>query len=168
MNGQTKFVLDNLLKNNIKEVLNIGYRHDSDKTVQNILESSGIQFSVLEVYGPNCDHMRANNTCKEIFNIDVREIEKMEKSFDAIIWLHGPEHIYWNEFLEVRKKIESKANKLVIYQAPIGEYPQDEIYGNPYERHVEALLPSMFEELEYEVHSHDKNGECTFSAVLRK
>ena len=60
-------MLDNLLKNGIKNVLNIGYRHDSDKTVQNILEASGIEFSVLEVYGPNCEHMKLNNTCKEIF-----------------------------------------------------------------------------------------------------
>lgn len=168
MNEQTKFVLDNLLKNNIKTVLNIGYRYDSDKTIQNLLENSGIDFSVLEVYTPNCDHMKINNTCKEIFNIDVREIDKIEKNFDAIVWLHGPEHIYWKEFLETRKKIELKANTIVIYQAPIGECPQDEIYGNSFEKHVEVLYPEMFKEIGYETYSHDKNGEFTFSAVLRK
>ena len=168
-NEQTKFVGEKLVNNPaIKSVLNIGYRYDSDHTVRNLLLKHNKTFSVLEGYKLNCESMAANNISPEIYNIDVRNIESINRSYDAIIWLHGPEHIYWNEFLDLRHKIEAKANKLVIYQAPIGECPQEEIYNNPFERHVATLRGEMFAELGYQVVNHDKNGEWTFSAFVEK
>ena len=124
MNGQTKLVFDELSKNEIQSVLNIGFRHDSDTTIRDLVRSNSGKFSVLEAYGPNCEDMRINNTADTVYELDVRSIDTINDEWDAIIWLHGPEHVHWNEFLEIRRHIESKANKIVIYQAPIGEYPQ--------------------------------------------
>jgi hypothetical protein len=168
-NEQTKFVGEHLLNNQkIKSVLNIGYRYDSDHTVRNLLLQNDKTFSVLEAFKPNCAAILEKRITSEIFAIDVRNIESISKNFDAIIWLHGPEHIHWHEFLELRHKIEAKANHLVIYQAPIGECPQEEIYNNPYEKHISTLNGKMFEEIGYKVVNHDKNGEWTFSAYLEK
>lgn len=99
--------------------------------------------------------------------MDVRNINQLDQKFDAIIWLHGPEHILWNEFLLIKDDIEKLSNYITIYQAPEGEYPQDDIYGNPYERHVQTLYQSMFAELGYETNNFIQYGEKTFSAYRR-
>jgi hypothetical protein len=168
-NEQTRFVGEKLLADqSIKSVLNIGYRYDSDQTIRNLLLANNKTFSVLEGYKPNCEMLWSKDISKDIHNMDVRNIETLSKSYDATIWLHGPEHILWEEFVELRHKIETKANKLVIYQAPIGECPQEEIYNNPFERHVATLNADMFAGLGYKTVNHDKNGEWTFSAFLEK
>lgn len=167
MNEQTKFVYDQLIKNDtIKSILNIGFRFDSDKTIMNQCIKNNKSWTILEIFKPNCDDMFKNGL--DVICDDVRNIKNINKNFDAIIWLHGPEHILWEEFLNIRHDIESKANKLVIYQAPIGLYEQDEMYGNIYEKHVSSLTSNMFSELGYKTINHDKNGEMTFSAFLNK
>ena len=168
-NEQTKFVAERLLEDpKIKSVLNIGYRFDSDHTIRNLLIGNNKTFSILEAYKPNCEVMENQGISPEIIHMDVRDIDKLDKKYDAIIWLHGPEHIHWNEFIILRHKIESKANHLIIYQAPIGECPQEEIYNNPYEKHIATLRGDLFTDLGYKVINHDKNGEWTFSAFLEK
>jgi hypothetical protein len=167
MNGQTKFIIDNIVNNSkIKTILNIGYRHTSDPTIKNLCEKNNKIFSVLEVFPDNCKFMRLMNI--DVIELNVIDIKTITRQFDAIIWLHGPEHIKWDEFLKCRLDIESKANKIVIYQAPIGNYPQEELYGNPYEKHVSSLTSNMFKELGYQTMDHDKDGEFTFSAWITK
>ena len=117
MNNQTKFVYDRIIKNDkIKSILNIGFRHDSDLTLLNHAYAENKKWKVIEIYKPNVDNMiklGIDATCMDVLNID-----QLEETYDAIIWLHGPEHITWDQFLEVRKKIEAKSNHITIYQAP--------------------------------------------------
>ena len=124
MNGQTKFVLDKLKEIKKPRVLNIGFRHDSDMTIRDHVRSLGGTFEVLEAYGPNCQNMINLNSVDQVYELDVRNIEKINDSWDAIIWLHGPEHIYWDEFLDVRTEIEQKAKKLINYQADCQKFKQ--------------------------------------------
>lgn len=167
MNGQTKFIFEKIINNpNIKSILNIGYRHTSDPTIKNACENKGKKFTVLEVFSENCKFMRYYGI--DVIEMNVLDIKKIDRNFDAIIWLHGPEHISWEDFKVCRKDIESKANHLVIYQAPIGECPQDELYGNIYEKHISTLDSSMFAELGYNTFDHIENGEKTFSAWIEK
>lgn len=167
MNKQTEFIFNIINNPMIKSVLNIGYKFDSDQTILNACVDNNKSFSVLEAYGPNCDVLKTNNKIKSIYNMDVRNINQLDQKFDAIIWLHGPEHILWNEFLLIKDDIEKLSNYITIYQAPEGEYPQDDIYGNPYERHVQTLYQSMFAELGYETNNFIQYGEKTFSAYRR-
>lgn len=167
MNGQTKFIFDKIVNDpKIKSVLNIGYRHTSDPTIKNACESKGKTFTILEVFSENCKFMRYYGM--DVIEMNVLDIGKLNRTFDAVIWLHGPEHISWEDFKKCRQDIESKANHLVIYQAPIGEYPQEELYGNIYEKHISTLYSSMFAELNYNVFDHTEQGERTFSAWIEK
>lgn len=170
MNEQTSFVIDKLCNNNsIKTVLNIGFRSNSDRALKSALENRGKVFSVLEAFKQNCIEMQKDGSFSEVICADVRNIGNvLGHKYDAIIWLHGPEHLVWEEFLAVRKDIEDKANRLVIYQAPIGPYPQDDLYGNTYEIHKAVLRAEMFEELGYKTKNHNKGGEFTLSAWLEK
>jgi len=174
MNGQTKFIIENVVNNpEIKSVLNIGYRESSDPHIMNQIISEGKSWSVLEVFPENCREMERKGY--DVIEMDVRNIKELDRKFDAIIWLHGPEHILWEDFNNYRSDVESKARKLVIYQAPIGEYAQGELYENPYEKHISTLYSFMFDELGYNTmnhtHEEDKNaviGEKTFSAWVYK
>jgi hypothetical protein len=169
MNKQTQFVHDLIINNpKINTILNIGYRYDSDQTILNACIANNKAFEVMEIYKPNCDVLKNNLKIKEIYNMDVKEIKSLAKKFDAIIWLHGPEHVKWEDFLNFRKDIEDAANHLVIYQAPEGFYPQEDIYGNIYEKHVQTLSQKMFKDLGYETNNFIEFGERTFSAFILK
>lgn len=161
---QIDFVLFKLW-NGIGSVLTIGLRPDSDQSIFRFCYSHDINFSVLEVWKPNCDFFSRLDIFDKIYCEDCRNIDKISESFDAILWLHGPEHIPWEEFLTTRTKIEDKANKLVIYQMPFGSFPQDALYGNPYERHVQTLMPDMFSKLGYSVII---DGDSCFTAFIEK
>lgn len=168
MNEQTKFALDLIQNSNARSVLNIGYRHDSDDNIEKYCRNNNIDFVILEAFEPNCVEIR-NHRRLRCINADIRDIKTvLAENFDIIQWLHGPEHLLWEDFLKCRHDIESKASKLVLYQAPIGIYPQEALYDNIYERHLTTLYPNMFAELGYKIVLHDKNGEFTFSAISKK
>lgn len=173
MNGQTRFVLQKLKNDNIKTILNIGYRVSSDHTIMNEVVNAGKKWTILEVWKDNCDYMRSSGL--DVIECDVRNIKSIDRNFDAIIWLHGPEHVTWKEFLLCRKEIENKSNVLTLYQCPIGEYPQGALYDNPYENHVSTIFPNMFSDLGYDVieHVYGKDefalvNESTVSAFIDK
>lgn len=158
---QDKHVFDLLSESNCKSVLNIGYRKGSREEVKNFLISQGGTFSVLEIWEPCIKEISKMSGISEIFNIDVSKIKTLNRSWDAIIWLHGPEHVKWDDFLKIKGDIESCCQKLIIYQAPIGSYPQGAREGNPYEAHLATLTPEMFEKLGYQT---KYPLEATFSA----
>lgn len=179
MNGQTKFVIEKLKQHNAKKVLNIGFRYNSDLTIRDFVKSSGGEFHALEIWEANCKDMTDRKTVDRVIHGDAQKIAELveENEYDAIIWLHGPEHIYWDEFLACRDDIERCASKLIIYQAPIGEDEQGALYENPYEEHVQELEPNMFGDIGYTItlhnggRSHDYDqciGERTFSAYVEK
>lgn len=168
MNTQIKFIIDSIIKYDIKSVLNVGYRISSDRNIENYCLSNGVEWSVMEVFEPNCRDLRNYGHNYQIYNLDVKDIELIEREWEMILWLHGPEHVIWDSFLMIRKSIELKSKKITIYQAPIGEYPQDAIYGNIYEKHLSTLYPKMFEELGYDIFLHKNENENTFSAVKKK
>jgi len=169
MNKQTQFVHDLLINNeNIKSVLNIGYRYDSDQTILHACINNSKTFEVMEIYKPNCEILKNNIKIKEVYNMDIKDIKMLNKKFDAIIWLHGPEHVKWEDFLNFRQDIEDSANHLIIYQAPEGFYPQEDIYGNVYEKHIQILSEKMFKDLGYKTNNFIEFGEATFSAFTIK
>ena len=164
MNKQTKFIFDNVVNDpKVFSILNIGYRDESDPTLMINTLGEGKTWTVLEVFHENCETMKKHGM--DVIEMDVRDIKNIDRKFDAIIWLHGPEHIMWEEFLECRTDIENKANHLVVYQAPIGVYPQDALYDNPYEKHVSTLYSSMFSDLGYKTEEYGID-EPTFSAWI--
>ena len=58
MNKQTQFVINKISETNSKSVLNIGYRYDSDRTIQKFCESNNIEWNVLEIWEENCKFLK--------------------------------------------------------------------------------------------------------------
>lgn len=60
----------------------------------------------------------------------------------------------YEELVQVKVPIlpfkERVSKSLVIISSPIG-WPQEEIYGNPYEKHISEWKPEEFENLGYKV-----------------
>jgi hypothetical protein len=154
----------------ITRILNIGYRPSSNPLAQQWCESNKVFFEVLEVFGRNAVWSRHAGI--KTYLMDVRDLLKANVDigeFDFILWLHGPEHIPWGEFLELRHTIESMSQYGVIYQAPVGECRvHPEYYGNPAEAHQEDLWPFQFAQLGYVTVNHVSDAENCFSAIRIK
>jgi len=180
MNTQHKIVLDTfdtikttaeIQGSEFKRVLNIGYRPNSNPLAQQWCEANGVHFDVLEVFGRNV--VWAKHARLKVHHMDVRELVTRPDldigQYDFVLWLHGPEHIHWSEFLEVRHCVEGLSTYGVIYQAPIGEHiVHPEYYGNPAEAHLESLWPFQFTSLGYTTVLHKSETENCFSAVRIK
>jgi len=147
-------------------MLNVGYRHNSNSEIYHWCRKHKRDFNILEAHKPNVDWCTKNVEGASVINGDVRDIDTLveDNKYDFIIWLHGPEHVTWKEFTDVRLTLEKKSRHGVIYQAPLGERPQGNLYGNPFEVHKAVLYPHVFQKLGYAIAIHDTNTEHCFSA----
>lgn len=75
---------------------------------------------------------------------DVCEVLPSLGSFDVIIASHILEHLPKDIGLGILDLIVSRAKVAVVICLPFGEWPQDEIYGNPYEVHKSTWRQSDF------------------------
>ncbi len=84
---------------------------------------------------------------------DIRKLKKhyKEKTFDSVIALDVIEHLKKNEALELIKNMENIAKNKIIILTPNGYQDQDELWGNPYQKHLSAWHISDLEQLGYDV-----------------
>lgn len=143
-----EFLFDLIASNKCNTLLNIGYRTSSNPFFLSEIQKRKVKLAILEIWEPNLKQIKPN-FCNDLIHMDCRNIDQLNRTFDCIYWSHGPEHILWDEFLSTNKKIEEKADKLVIYECPNGLFEQGTMYNNPYEKHVQTLYPNQFEQLGY-------------------
>lgn len=169
MNEQTRNVIKVLEEFNgqLRRILNIGFRPNSNRAVAEWCHKHKRKLVHLEAHEPNVKWISTTKRIGTAIHGDVRNIEKIfgPHEFDFILWLHGPEHVSWEEFQAVRLPLEARSKHGIMYQAPIGDLPQGNLYGNPFERHHAVLLPIMFEQMHYCVDLHTAGTENTFSAI---
>ena len=110
MNGQTRFVIEKLRKWEPRTVLNVGFRRNSRLDIKEARAEIGALFAVLEVFALNCTEILAADPKALVFCMDVRDITCARVPLvDVILWLHGPEHIPWEDFLICRQPFELAA-----------------------------------------------------------
>lgn len=116
----------------------------------------GYEIDVLEAWEPNFKALVEWNKKWKIFEYiyreDVRFIDKHihhREKWDIILFWHGPEHLPKMDLAPTLEKLEAKANHLVILGCPRGEYEQEAIDGNPFERHECYLYEEDFHALRY-------------------
>ncbi len=74
---------------------------------------------------------------------DVREIDKiLEKSYDVILWLQGPEHVSHEELLPTLDALFSVCNNGIMCTCPWGSFYdyQEDINNNKYEIHIQKSM----------------------------
>jgi len=148
-----KTVCDVFQKTEFTSMVNVGF-HDWQQPTRhwwiNICKSNNVDWSIVEVFEPNVS-AAISQGCPEdkIYNLSIVDVDKLPEA-DLLLFWHGPEHLLKEDFLSILPKLEDKYDKL-IFGMPLGEEPQGEAYGNPYECHISAWSSQEWKDLGYEV-----------------
>lgn len=112
-------------------------------------------FEVLEVFDKNVAWLKKQKQWPCIVHYgDIRKIDEIDslidRRFDVITFHHGMEHL---TKLQAYKTIPKITKRCKIYFAgmPYGKWIQEDIKGNPYERHLSHWYPEELEELGFDV-----------------
>ena len=144
-------------KGTVKSFLNIGF-HDYQDTRNrwwiDICRANGIEWHVLEIYGPNVERFKQRAPKEDHHRItqgDVKDIAKIfDHNFDVILHWHGPEHLPREDFLEALPGLEERSEQLLILGCPNGPEEQGSAYRNPHEEHVSFWSQEDFQSLGFE------------------
>lgn len=152
-----KTVIDVLLKHyelDINSFLNVGFHSWNDKRTHwwiKFCEFNKIDWKILEIFEPNIiSAIKDGCPVNKIQLGDILNYDSYD-NYDCILFWHGPEHIKKDIFLENLNEIEKKANKIIIFGAPLGHEPQGIVYGNSHEEHISEWISNDFIDLGYQV-----------------
>lgn len=87
----------------------------------------------VEAWMPYIDEFNLHFLYTELFNRDIRDQTYFE--YDLVIFGDILEHMTKDEALDVWDKVSSQA-KYALLAIPIVYMPQDDVNGNPYEKHI--------------------------------
>jgi len=108
------------------------------------------EIEIIEIWKPNVDFLKKTFSFPVIHG-DIRNFKTIiNKSYDICCWWHGPEHINKNDFEKLLPKLEQKC-KLLILGCPEGYSPQEEINGNPYEKHLWSVETEYLKNMGFSV-----------------
>ena len=128
------------------------------------LEAAGRKATILEIWPENVKHFRKQGY--EVIEGDICRVAELGlEYYDMAAWFHGPEHIEQQKMAPALEALEEHAG-LVVIAVPWGEYPQEEAYGNPYNKHRSAFEPEDFIRLGYRVSTIGRSGGRSFSNLL--
>lgn len=125
-----------------KNFLTIGWRYDSgywlfDDYVSKYFDFEKDKVIVLDAFANNLKDFTKYDVTK--ISCDIRKFDA--KQYDlkdvAIVWEHGPEHLTKEDAVKVINSMKEYASFIAI-EMPRKEYPQGELYGNPFEKHISA------------------------------
>lgn len=149
---------------NVKSLLYVGWTLGSSTWwYTNFCKKLSIEkVGVVEVYNSNYillqKWIKQNNYNIQTFNKNILEIEKYisNQEYDIIFWDHGPEHVTLENLQIITPKLISTANKALIYACPWGEWPQDAIGSNIFEKHLINVEESTLTNLGLQVYPINK------------
>lgn len=107
---------------------------------------------IVEPFKDNCKIYDGVIGINKVYNSTIQDFVR-ERTYDVVLWWHGPEHIDINELKPTLDKMETMANKYVILGTPWGNNPQEAIYGNPLEEHKTHLYEENFNKYNYKTNT---------------
>lgn len=140
-----------------KSLLYIGWRYDGRPWwYDKFGPALGIEkFGVLEIFPKNLADFElqvwAGRYDAQGFLGDARKIEEVPGDWDVIYWDHGPEHVSYEDLNACTPKLHARANKLLLYSVPWGEWPQGMEDGNEHEVHRNSVYSEQLKDLGMEV-----------------
>ena len=165
-------ILKNIHQLKIKSFLNVGFHNWEDPRRHwwiKFCDANNISWKILEVFSHNVNDAITKGCPNDKIQLgNILDVDQYE-NFDCILFWHGPEHIEKDVFLNALPSIEAKANKLIIFGMPLGHEPQDDAYGNPFERHRSDWYEHEWKKLGYEtipVHDHQKYPHITTYKII--
>lgn len=124
-------------KNNINKVLDIGCGAGTYRKLLNkhsLLLAS--HWTGVEVWEPYIKEFNLESLYDLVINKNILDIDfEKDQKFDLVIMGDVLEHVTKEEAILLVDRI-MKITTAAIISIPIKHYPQDEVNGNPFERHV--------------------------------
>ena len=97
----------------------------------------------VEIYRPNIIENGLASRYRNVFNMDIADLEY--KWYDLIIFGDVIEHMTVENAQKVIDYARGRCSDMIVGVPFL--YPQDAIYGNPYERHIQDdLTEELFNE----------------------
>ncbi|MEM2703871.1 MAG: class I SAM-dependent methyltransferase [Candidatus Bathyarchaeia archaeon] len=94
----------------------------------------------VDIWHPHLMRLRKLNVYDVLVRLKIPFLPFKEKSVDASLACEILEHIPKSEGYQLLEELERVSRKLIVVTSPLG-WPQEEIYGNPYERHISEWSP---------------------------
>jgi ubiquinone/menaquinone biosynthesis C-methylase UbiE len=104
----------------------------------------------IDIWRPHLNRLRPLGIYEELVQVKVPILPFKEKSVDVSLACEILEHLSKHDGYLLLDELERVSRSLVIISSPMG-LPQEEIYGNPYEKHISEWKPEEFENLGYKV-----------------
>lgn len=102
-----------------------------------------LTMDAVEIFEPNITVHELKSKYRNVYNADIATLEY--GWYDLIIFGDVIEHMEIGTAQEVLKTAESRCRDMIVGVPYL--YPQDAIYGNPYEEHLQPdLTPGIFAE----------------------
>jgi cyclopropane fatty-acyl-phospholipid synthase-like methyltransferase len=126
------WVIEQLKSLNLTSMLDVGagagtYAHIFAQHFPNT------QRFAVEAWTPYIHEFSLKDIYTEVFNHDIRDHEYFK--YDIVIFGDVLEHMTKEEALAVWDKV-SKQSSYALISIPIVHYPQDDVHGNPFEKHI--------------------------------
>lgn len=111
---------------------------------------SGVPYLVgLDIWRPHLERLCKLRVYDELIFEKFPPIPLRDKSVDISLSCEILEHLPKEVCLELLWELERVTKELIIVSTPLN-WPQEEVYGNSYERHVSSLSPRDFAQRGYE------------------
>jgi hypothetical protein len=94
---------------------------------------------------------RANQTHDRYIVGDFMALD-LREAFDVVVLSHVIEHFERDRGMEVLRRVETTATRLLYVETPFGFFEQDDYDGNPFQRHLSGWFPNDFESRGYTVY----------------
>lgn len=102
-----------------------------------------LTMDAVEIFEPNIEEHQLRYKYRHVYNCDI--LDYHYSWYDLIIFGDVLEHMTVRDAQEVLRWARPRCSDMIIGVPFL--YPQEEIYGNPYERHIQDdLTPELFDE----------------------
>jgi len=112
---------------------------------------SGFPYMVgVDVWRLHLERLCRLEVYDELIQVELPHIPFKEKSIDVSLACEILEHLPKSAGYQLLRELERVSRRLIVVSCPLG-WPQGEIYGNPYERHVSEWEPQELARHGYKV-----------------
>lgn len=104
----------------------------------------------IDVWQPYLEKLRKLNIYDALVQADAPLIPVRSKSVDIALACEVLEHLPKGVGRNLLKELERVTKKLILISTPLN-YPQREVHGNPYQKHISEWAPEELKELDFKV-----------------
>ncbi len=142
-----RFVQRLILKENLRTGLDVGC---GEYSILTALRPYGFRSVGIDVWPEQIEKVRRLDAHDEYIVGDVCMLD-LGRQFDVVVLNHVIEHLPRDEGVELLRRLEGMAKRLLIVSTPNGFLEQLPVDGNPFQRHWSGWFPHDFEARGYTV-----------------